>query len=76
VDWVARLKSTVDRGGVDQRARRCLAGARRAGTRAHRCSPVMVEEDEPDEVVLTGARAAAKELRREGKRGGEGQGLS
>jgi hypothetical protein len=51
VDRVARLGSTVDRGGTDKRVRRCLADALCAGTRAHRCSPATVEEDELDEAV-------------------------
>jgi hypothetical protein len=38
VDQEARLGSTVDRGGTDKRVRRSLAGARRAGARAHRCT--------------------------------------
>jgi hypothetical protein len=38
VDQEVRLGSTVDRGGTDKRARRSLAGARRAGARAHRCT--------------------------------------
>jgi hypothetical protein len=61
VDRVARLRSTVDRGGVDKRARRCLAGAQRAGARAHRCSPAMVEEDEPDEACRRGAHRSTSD---------------
>jgi hypothetical protein len=45
VERAARLGSTVDRGGTDKRVRRRLALARRAGARAHQCSPVVVEED-------------------------------
>jgi hypothetical protein len=68
------------------------AGGWSAGARAHRCSPVIVEEDEPDEAVakrqrnrgkeqrqlepITRVKEGAKELGREGKRGGEGRGLS
>jgi hypothetical protein len=47
LDRAARLGSTVDRGGVDNKARRCLADVRRTVARAHRWSPVVVEEDEP-----------------------------
>jgi hypothetical protein len=54
VDRAAGLESIVDRGSADKRARRCLAGARRVGARAHQCSPVAVEEDEPDEAVSKG----------------------
>jgi hypothetical protein len=54
VDRAARLGSTVERGGVDKRARRCFGGARREGGRAHRCSPAVVEEDEPDEAMPEG----------------------
>jgi hypothetical protein len=46
VDQAVQLGSTVDRGGVDKRARQCLGGARRAGARARRCSLTAVEEDE------------------------------
>jgi hypothetical protein len=46
VDQVARLESIVDRGGADKRARRCLAGAWRAGARASRCSLAAVEGHE------------------------------
>jgi hypothetical protein len=54
VDRAAWHGSTMDRGGTNKRARWCLAGARRSGVRAHRCSPVTVEEDKPDEAVLEG----------------------
>jgi hypothetical protein len=45
------LKSIVDRGCVDKRARRRLAVVQRADARARWCSPVAMEEDESDEVV-------------------------
>jgi hypothetical protein len=54
VDQAARLGSTVDLGDADKRARWHLAGVRRAGARAHRCSPAVVEEDKPDEAVPEG----------------------
>jgi hypothetical protein len=54
VDQAARLGSTVDRGGVDKRARWRLGDVRHAGTRAHRCSLAVVEGDEPDKAVLEG----------------------
>jgi hypothetical protein len=54
MNQAARLGSTVDRGHADKRARRHLAGARRTGTRAHRCSLTVVGEDEPDEAVPEG----------------------
>jgi hypothetical protein len=41
----------VERGGADKRVRRRLAGMWRAGTRARRCSPATMEEEEPDEAV-------------------------
>jgi hypothetical protein len=36
VDWAARLRSTVDRGGMDNRAQWCLVDMWRVGARAHR----------------------------------------
>jgi hypothetical protein len=65
VDRAARLGSTVERGGVDKRARRLHADVRRAGVRAHQCSPEVVEEDEPDEAVLEGC-SPEHELQRRG----------
>jgi hypothetical protein len=88
VDWVARLRSTVDRGGVDKRAW---------------CSPSAVEEDEPDEAgpegcspeherrrrgsatevkkggglsSMQGRRKARRSSEERGKRGSEGRGIS
>jgi hypothetical protein len=66
VDRVARLKSTVDRGGVDKRVRWCLAGVRRADARAHRCSLVTEEEEEPDEAVPEGCSLEHERQRRGG----------
>jgi hypothetical protein len=75
----ARLRSMVDRGSMDKRAWR-------AGARAHRCSPVVVEEFERDEAVAERRRdegeerrwleLGVRELGREGKRGDEGRGCS
>jgi hypothetical protein len=39
---------------------------RRAGARAHRCSPVVVEEDEPDEAVPEGCSTEHERQRRGG----------
>jgi hypothetical protein len=64
VDRVARLGSTMDRGGADKRAWRCLAGARRMGARAYRCSPAVVEEDESDGVVSEGCSPKHERRRR------------
>jgi hypothetical protein len=68
VDWVARLRSTVDRGGVDKRAWRRLV--RRAG------SPVLTVGGGGGRAgrggaggVLTGARAAAEGQRDGGEEG-------
>jgi hypothetical protein len=66
----------MDQGGMDKRVWR-------AGGRARRCSPVAVEEDEPDEAVPAGCspeherrlelgareKKGAKDLRRVGKKG-------
>jgi hypothetical protein len=54
IEEAARLGSTVDQGGTDKRARRCLGGMRHMGARARQCSPAAVEEDEPDEAVPEG----------------------
>jgi hypothetical protein len=54
VDRAAWLKSIVDRGSADKRARRCFVNKWRTGARAHRCLPLAVEEDEPDEAVPEG----------------------
>jgi hypothetical protein len=74
VDRVVRLGSTVDRGGADKRARRCLASTRRAGTRARRFSPMVVEEDELDGAVPEGCSPEHERWRRgraaEAKNGG------
>jgi hypothetical protein len=51
VNRVARLGSTVDRGGADKRPWRCLVGAWRMGARARWCSPAVAEEDELGEAV-------------------------
>jgi hypothetical protein len=56
----------VDQGGADKRARRHLASARRAGARAHRCSPSVVEEDEPNEAVPEGFSPEHERWRRGG----------
>jgi hypothetical protein len=45
---VDQVHGAVDRG---QRVRWRLAGVRRAGAGAHRCSPMMEGEDEPIEAV-------------------------
>jgi hypothetical protein len=66
VDRAARLRSTVDRGGADKRVQRCLAGAWRAGASARRRSLVMVEEDEPEEVVPEGCLPEHERRRRGG----------
>jgi hypothetical protein len=74
VDWAAQLESIVDRSGADMRAWWHLAVARRAGSRARRCSLAMVEEDEMDEAVLEGCslehewwqRAVATEVKNGG----------
>jgi hypothetical protein len=74
VDRAARLESIVDRSGADMRAWWHLAVARRAGSRARRCSLAMVEEDEMDEAVLEGCsleherrqRAVATEVKNGG----------
>jgi hypothetical protein len=67
--------STVDRGGTNKRAWRRLAGARRAGARACRCSPWAVEEGRRDGgkewrrlELSVRAKEGAKELGREGKK--------
>jgi hypothetical protein len=54
MDKAAWLGSTVDRGSVDKRAWRSLGGMRHASTRAHQCSPAVVDEDEPNEAVPEG----------------------
>jgi hypothetical protein len=64
VDSAAQLESIMDRGGADKRARRCPAGAWRAGARAHRCSLATVEEDEPDEAVPKGSSPEHERRRR------------
>jgi hypothetical protein len=64
VDKAARLESIVDRGSADKRAQRRLAGAWRAGARAYQCSPAVVEEDEPDKVVLEGCSLEHERRRR------------
>jgi hypothetical protein len=84
VDRAAWLGSIMDQGGMDKRARWRLAGMWCASARAHRCSPVAVEEDEPDVAAERwrdggkerwrlehGARVkeGVRELRREGKKG-------
>jgi hypothetical protein len=81
----------VDRCGTDKRARRRHTSVRHMGTRAHRCSPVVAEEDEMDEAVPEGCspeherrrlelgvrtKEGTRELGREGKRGSEGWGFS
>jgi hypothetical protein len=66
VDRAVRLGSTVDRGGTDKRARRCLGGMRHAGARACRCSLTAVEEDELDEAVLEGCSPEHKRWQRSG----------
>jgi hypothetical protein len=48
---------------VDKRAWRCLAGAQRTGTGAHRCSLAVVEEDE---AVLEGCSPEHEQQRRGG----------
>jgi hypothetical protein len=65
MEEVARLGSTVDQGGTDKRARRRLGSMRHMGTRAHRCSPMAVEENEPDEAVPEGC-SPEHEWRRRG----------
>jgi hypothetical protein len=64
VDRAVRLESIMDRGGVDKMARRLLAGAWRAGARAHWCSPATVEADELDEVVPEGCSLEHERRRR------------
>jgi hypothetical protein len=60
MDWAAWLESTVDRGGTNERVQRRLSDVWRTGARAHRCSPVAAEEDEPDEAVLEGCSSEHK----------------
>jgi hypothetical protein len=87
VDRTAWLRSMVDRGGVNKRARRCLVGARRAG----HCGPrrlvgysgeAVVERRRGDRderwrlELIARAEERERELRSEGERGGEGQGCS
>jgi hypothetical protein len=62
---MTRLRSTVDQGDMDKRAWRSLGAPRCVGTRARRCSPTVVEEDEPDEAVLEGS-SLEREWRRRG----------
>jgi hypothetical protein len=62
----ARLGPVMDRGGMDMRVRWCLAGAWRAGARAHRFSLVEAEEDEPDEVAPKGCSPEHEQRRRGG----------
>jgi hypothetical protein len=64
--WEARLGSIADRGGVDKRARRRRGATRRTGTRACRCSPTAVEEDEPDEAVPEGCSLEQERQQRGG----------
>jgi hypothetical protein len=66
VDRDARLGSTVDRGGVDKGARRCLVGAWRTSGRAPRCSLAMAEEDKPDEAMPEGCSPELERRRRGG----------
>jgi hypothetical protein len=51
---------------MDKRVRWCLAGAWRAGARAHRFSLVEAEEDEPDEVAPKGCSPEHEQRRRGG----------
>jgi hypothetical protein len=46
--------------------RQCLVGVRHTGMRARRCSPVVMEEDELDEVVLKGCSPKHERQRRGG----------
>jgi hypothetical protein len=64
VDRAVRLESMVDRGGADKRARWHLDSARRTGARSHQCSPVAVEEGEPDEAVSEGCSLEHERWRR------------
>jgi hypothetical protein len=66
VDRAARLGSTMDRGGADKRVRRRLGGAWLPGARACWCSPMTVEEDEPDEMVPEGCSPEHERRRRGG----------
>jgi hypothetical protein len=45
---VARLRSTVDRGSADKRARRHLVSMWHVGAGARRCSPMAADDDEPE----------------------------
>jgi hypothetical protein len=71
VDRAARLRSIVDRGSAENRVRRRLAGTQRMGARARWCSPVAVEDDEPDEVVSEGCSPEHERRRRGQRDGGE-----
>jgi hypothetical protein len=48
------LRSMVDRGWHGHWVRRCLAGVRCVGARAHRSSPAVAKGDEGDEAVPEG----------------------
>jgi hypothetical protein len=49
---------------MDKRVRRCLADTRPVGARAHWCSSVVAEEDEPDDVVPEGCSTEHERRRR------------
>jgi hypothetical protein len=66
--WKIRWTRSTPRAPCD--AAQVQHGLRRRGqegARARQCSPVAVEEDEPDEAVLTRARAVAKRRRDRGE---------
>jgi hypothetical protein len=71
--------SIVDRAGDADKRRWRIAGERRAGTSAHRCSLVVAEEDEQDEAVPEGCSPEHKQRGRGGTtmvKGGGGSSLA